>query len=220
MDKVIALKAAVDQIGDGAVIMFGGFMCNGSAPKIIDALVEKNVKDITIICNDSGLIDKGVGKLIVNKQCKKIITSHIGLNKETGRQMTAGELEVDLVPQGTLVERIRAAGYGLGGILTRTGIGTLVEEGKEKVEVDGVSYLLEKPLRADFAVLYGSTVDKNGNIAYYGSGINFNHVMASAADVTIVEAGELVEIGELAPNAVVTPGVFVNYIVDGGETHG
>jgi len=217
MSKVITIQQAVDLIGDGAVIMFGGFMSDGSAHKIIDALVKKNVKDITIICNDSGLPDKGVGKLVVNKQCKKVIASHVGLNKETGIQMSAGELIVDLVPQGTLVEQIRAAGYGLGGVLTTTGIGTLVEEGKQKVEVDGVTYLLEKPVRADFAVLFAATADKNGNLAYYGSGNNFNHVMASAADVTIVEAGKLVEVGELDPNLVVTPGVFVNYIVDGSE---
>jgi len=211
------MQEAVDQIGDGSVIMFGGFMANGSAETIIDALVEKQVKDLTIICNDSGLVDKGVGKLIVAKQCKKLIASHIGLNKETGRQMTEGELEVDLVPQGTLAEQIRAGGYGLGGVLTRTGIGTLIEEGKQKVDVDGVTYLLEKPLRADFALIFGSIVDKNGNIAYRGSTNNFNHVMASAADVTIVEAVQLVEIGELDPNAVITPGVFVNYIVERGE---
>lgn len=216
MSKVISIQEAVNKIGDGAVIMFGGFMCDGSALKIIDALVEKNVRDISIICNDSGFIDKGVGKLIVNKQCKKIITSHIGLNKETGRQMTEGELEVDLVPQGTLVEQIRAGGYGLGGVLTKTGLGTPVEEGKQKVEIDGEIFLLEKPLRADFAILFGAIVDQSGNIAYYGSGANFNHVMASAADITIVEAGKLVENGELAPNSVVTPAVFVNYIVDGG----
>ena len=217
MSKVITLQEAVDKIGDGAVVMFGGFMCNGSALKIIDALVQKNVQNITIICNDSGLIDKGVGKLIANKQCKKIITSHIGLNKETGRQMTEGELEVDLIPQGTLAEQIRAAGYGLGGVLTKTGLGTLVEEGKQRIEVDGETYLLEKPLRADFAIIYGATVDHNGNIAYYGSESNFNPLMASAADVTIVEAGKLVVNGVLAPNSVVTPGVFVNYIVDGGS---
>lgn len=220
MSKVIALQEAVDKINDGAVIMFGGFMCDGSALKIIDALVEKNVQNITIICNDSGWVDKGVGKLIANKQCKKIITSHIGLNKETGRQMTEGELEVDLVPQGTLAERIRAAGYGLGGILTKTGVGTLIEEGKQKIEVDGETYLLEKPLFADFAILFGAVVDKNGNIAYYGSSSNFNPVMASAAKTTIVEAGKVVELGELSPNAVVTPGVFVNHIVDGSELHG
>lgn len=217
MSKLINRQQAAHLIPDGATIMFGGFMGNGSAHQIIDALVEKNVKDITMICNDSGLADYGVGKLIVNKQVKKVIASHIGLNKETGRQMTVGETEVDLVPQGTLVEQIRAHGYGLGGFLTRTGVGTLVEKGKPKIEVDGKIYLLEKPLKADFAIIFGSIVDKQGNIVYKGSVNNFNHVMASAADVTIVEAGELVEIGELDPNAVVTPGVFVNHIVDGGE---
>ena len=216
MSKVIGLQQAIDMIFDGAVIMFGGFMGNGSAHKIIDALVEKNVQDLTFICNDAGFEDYGVGKLVVNKQCKKVIASHIGLNKEMGRQMSAGETEVDLVPQGTLAERIRANGFGLGGILTKTGVGTLIEEGKQKIEVDGVTYLLETPLKADFAIIFGSIVDKNGNIAYKGSVNNFNHVMASAADVTIVEAEKLVEIGEMDQNAVVTPGVFVNYIVDGG----
>ena len=220
MSKVIPIKEAVGKIGDGAVLMIGGFMANGSAEKIIDALVEKKVKNLTIICNDSGFVDKGVGKLIVAKQCKKLIASHIGLNKETGRQMTEGELEVNLVPQGTLVEQIRAAGYGLGGVLTQTGIGTLIEEGKQKVDVDGVTYLLEKPLRADFAIIFGSVVDKNGNIAYHGSTNNFNNVMASAAKTTIVEAARVVEIGELDPNAVSTPSVFVSYIVDRGNLNG
>ena len=217
MNKVITFQDAVGKIHDGATIMFGGFMGNGSAHQIIDALIKKNVKDITIICNDSGLVDYGVGKLVVNKQAKKVIASHIGLNKETGRQMTEGELEVDLVPQGTLVEQIRSQGFGLGGFLTKTGVGTLVEEGKQKVEIDGETYLLEKPLKADFAIIFGSIVDKQGNVVYKGSQNNFNHVMASAADVTIVEAEKIVEIGDLDPNAVVTPGVFVNYIVSGGN---
>ena len=217
MNKVIKIQEAVDQVQDGAVIMFGGFMGNGSAHTMIDALIEKNVKDITIICNDSGLVDYGVGKLVVNKQVKKIIASHIGLNKETGHQMNSGELEVNLVPQGTLVEQIRAHGYGLGGFLTKTGVGTLVEEGKRLIKVDGETYLLEKPLKADFAFIFGSIVDRNGNIVYKGSTNNFNHVMASAADVTIVEAEKIVEIGEIDPNSVSTPGVFINYIVSGGE---
>lgn len=220
MDKIIKIEDAVNQINDGAVIMFGGFMANGTPEKMIDALVEKNVKDITLICNDTAFIDKGVGKLVANKQIKKVIASHIGLNKETGIQMNTGEIEVDLVPQGTLVEQIRSGGYGLGGFLTRTGVGTLVEEGKQKIDLDGETYLLEKPLKADFALIAGAIVDTNGNIVYKGSTNNFNHVMASAADVTIVEAEKVVEIGEIDPNSVITPGVFVNYIVDGGEYHG
>ncbi|MCL1998164.1 MAG: CoA transferase subunit A [Turicibacter sp.] len=213
MQKVISMQEAIEKIFDGAVVMFGGFMGNGSAHNMIDALIEKKIRDITIICNDSGLPDYGVGKLVVGRHCKKVIASHIGLNKETGRQMTANELEVDLIPQGTLVEQIRAAGYGLGGVLTRTGMGTLVEEGKEKITVDGVEYLLEKPMKADFAVLHGSVVDTNGNITYKGSTNNFNNVMAAAADVTIVEAESLVEIGQIPPENVATPGVFVDYIV-------
>jgi len=217
MNKLIPCDKAADMIFDGAAVMFGGFMANGSAENIIDALVKTGVKNLTIICNDSGFIDKGVGKLISAKQCAKLITSHIGLNKETGRQMTEGELDVELVPQGTLIERIRCGGYGLGGVLTQTGLGTLVEEGKQKVEVDGVTYLLEKPLRADFSILFGAVVDKNGNIVYRGSTNNFNEMMASAADIVIVEAAEVAEIGDINPNHVKTPGIFVDYIVDGKE---
>ena len=216
MSKVISIEQAVSLIKDGDTIMVGGFMANGTPEKLVDALAAAGTKDLTLICNDSGFVDKGVGKLVVNKQFKKIITTHIGLNKETGRQMSAGETEVELVPQGTLVECIRAAGFGLGGVLTPTGLGTLVEEGKEKITVDGKTYLLEKPLFADVALLYAHKVDMAGNLAYKGSANNFNNVMAAAAKITIVEAGELVENGQLDPNAVVTPGVFVNHIVDGG----
>ena len=220
MDKLISLKEAISLIKDGDTIMVGGFMANGTPEKIINALVEANIKNLTLICNDTGFADKGVGKLVVNKQFKKIIASHVGLNKETGRQMSDGETEVVLVPQGTLIEQIRAAGYGLGGVLTTTGIGTLVEEGKQKVTVDGKEFLLEKPIFADVALLYASKVDKAGNMVYKGSENNFNHVMASAAKVTIVEAGELVEIGQINPNNIYTPGVFVNYIVEGGRDNG
>jgi len=220
MSKLITLKEAVNKITDGAVIMFGGFMANGSPTRLIDALVEKKVKNLTIICNDTGFVDKGVGKLVANKQCKKVIASHIGTNKETGRQMLEEELEVELIPQGTLVEQIRCTGYGLGGFLTPTGIGTLVEEGKQKITVEDKTYLLEKPLKADFALLYGAVVDKNGNMIYRGSANNFNHIMASAADITIVEAEKVVELGEMDPNHVITPGVFINYIIDGGKCDG
>lgn len=217
MNKVIDIQKAVDMIKDGDTIMIGGFLAVGAPLKLIDAMVKKGLKDLTLITNDSAFIDKGVGKMIVNKQIKKIIASHIGTNKETGRQMMAGETEVVLVPQGTLVEQIRAGGYGLGGVLTATGLGTEVEKGKEKITVDGKEYLLEKPLRADVALIFGNSVDEYGNIHYYGSTRNFNNMMASAADLTIVEAVDIVKIGELDPNSVHTPGVFVNYIVDGGD---
>jgi len=217
MDKVISLEKALSLVKDGDTVMVGGFMANGTPEKLLDALIASGKKNFTLICNDTAMPERGVGKLVVNKQFKKIISTHIGLNKETGRQMSAGETEVDLVPQGTLAERIRAAGFGLGGVLTPTALGTLVEEGKEKITVDGKVYLLEKPLFADVALLYAHKVDKAGNMVYKGSQNNFNNVMAAAAKVTIVEAGELVEIGQLDPNTVMTPGVFVNYIVDGGN---
>ena len=217
MDKVISLEKALSLVKDGDTIMVGGFMANGTPEKLLDALVASGKKNFTLICNDTAMPERGVGKLVVNRQFKKIISTHIGLNKETGRQMSAGETEVDLVPQGTMAERIRAAGFGLGGVLTPTGLGTLVEEGKEKITVDGKVYLLEKPLFADVALLYAHKVDRAGNMVYKGSQNNFNNVMAAAAKVTIVEAGELVEIGQLDPNTVMTPGVFVDYIVDGGN---
>lgn len=216
MDKTISIQNAVEKIKDGDVVMIGGFLGVGVPETLIDALVEKGVKNLTLIANDTGFIDVGPGKMVVNKQFKKIIASHVGTNKETGRQMISGETEVELVPQGTLIEQIRAAGYGLGGVLTQTGIGTAVEEGKEKLTIDGKEYLLEKPIHADVAILFANTVDKFGNMNFYGASRNFNNMMASAADITIVEAIKIVEIGELDPNTIQTPGVFINYIVQGG----
>lgn len=217
MAKIISIEEAVSHVKDGMTIMVGGFLGCGNPHKIIDALVEKGVKDLTLICNDTSFVDYGVGKLIVNKQVKKLIASHVGTNRETGNQMNSGEMEVTLVPQGTLAEQIRAGGAGLGGILTPTGIGTVVEEGKQKIEIDGKEYLLELPLRADVALLAGHTVDKMGNIVYRGATRNFNMLMATAADVVIVEAKNIVEVGEIDQNHVHTPGLFVDYIVDGGD---
>ena len=170
-----------------------------------------------MICNDTAYVDFGTGKLIVNKQIKTLYASHIGTNKETGNQMNAGELEVHLNPQGTLAERLRAAGTGLGGFLTPTGVGTPIEEGKEKMEIDGKTYLLEKPLKADVALILGHKVDKKGNIVYRGATRNFSPLMALAADVVIVEAENLVEVGEISPDDVETPGMLVDYIVAGGD---
>lgn len=217
MNKVISIDEAVNHIEDGMTIMIGGFLGCGSPHRLVDALVKKGVKDLTLICNDSGFPEIGSGKLVVNKQIKKLIASHVGTNRETGNQMNSGEMEVVLVPQGTLAEQVRAGGAGLGGFLTPTGVGTVIEEGKQKMEIDGKTYLLEKPLRADVALIAGETVDKLGNIVYYGATRNFNQLMAAAADVVIVEAEKVVEVGELDPNDVVTPGIFVNYIVNGGD---
>ncbi|MTI48458.1 MAG: acetate CoA-transferase subunit alpha [Firmicutes bacterium] len=217
MSKIISIEAAIDNIKDGMTIMIGGFLGVGTPHKIVDALVEKGVKDLTIIANDTAFPEIGLGKLIVNKQVKKVIASHIGTNAETGRQMNEKEMEVDLVPQGTLAEQVRAGGSGLGGFLTPTGIGTVVEEGKRKIEIDGKEYLLELPLRADVALLAGSIVDKKGNIYYNKSTRNFNPLIAMAADTVIVEAEEIVEIGEIDPNNVMTPGIFIDYIVGGAK---
>jgi acetate CoA/acetoacetate CoA-transferase alpha subunit len=215
MNKLISIDEAVSMIKDGMTIMVGGFLGVKNPFRIVDAIIEKGVKDITLIANDTSFPEVGIGKLIVNNQVKKVIASHIGTNKETGNQMNSGELEVELVPQGTLAERIRAAGAGLGGVLTPTGLGTIVAEGKQIVEVDGKQYLLEKPLKADVALIVGAKVDKKGNIRYEKATRNFNPIMATAADLVIVEADEIVEVGDIDPDDVMTPGIFVNYVVEG-----
>ncbi len=215
MKKVISLKEAMDKISDGMTIMVGGFLGVGTPEVFIDEIYKRNIKNLTIISNDTSFENRGVGRLIASKQVKKAIISHIGTNPQTGIQMHSGELEVELVPQGTLAERIRSAGMGLGGVLTATGVGTLVEEGKQKIEVDGIYYLLEKPLRADIALIQGHIVDQKGNIIYDKAARNFNPVMAMAADIVIAYTENLVETGEIDPDSVITPGVLVDFIVKG-----
>ena len=217
MNKVISINEAVDKVKDGMTVMVGGFLGNGTPEAIIDALVAKGVKNLTLICNDTGFPDKGVGKMVVAKQFKKIIASHVGTNPETANQMNSGETEVCLVPQGTLAERVRCGGAGLGGFYTPTGIGTEVEAGKEKKQINGVEYILELPLRADVALLFASTVDKKGNMVFNKSMKNFNPLMAMAADTVIVQAGKLVEIGDINPDHVMSSGIFVDYIVGGDK---
>ncbi len=211
-NKTVTAEQAVSGIKDGAVIMFGGFLGCGTPEVLIDALLEKGVKDITVICNDTATPTTGVGRLVAAKRVRKVIASHIGTNPETGAQMNSGETEVELIPQGTLAERIRCAGYGLGGVLTPTGLGTEAEEGKEVIVSDGKSYLLEKPLKADFAILGASLADKSGNLFFKGTTKNFQPLMATAADTVIVYAEKLVETGEIDPDTVDTPGIFVDYI--------
>ncbi|MDH7479481.1 MAG: 3-oxoacid CoA-transferase subunit A [Syntrophomonadaceae bacterium] len=219
MAKVITSVEAAAMCNDGDTIMVGGFLGIGSPGTIIDALVAKNVKDLTLICNDTAFPDKMVGKMIVNKQFKKIIVSHIGTNKETGRQMTAGELEVELNPQGTLAERIRCGGIGLGGFYTPTGLGTPVAEGKEIRVMPGVGgdreMLLELPLKAKIAYIKAFMADKFGNLKYHATARNFNPLMAMAADIVVAEVDNLVDF--LDPDDVVTPGVLVDYIVRRGR---
>lgn len=217
MNKIIDVKEAMEHIKDGDVIMVGGFLANGTPELLIDALVESGKKDLTLICNDTAFVDRGVGKLVVTKQFKKIIASHVGTNRETGNQMNSGETEVILTPQGTLAEQVRAGGYGLGGVLTPTGVGTDVEKGKEKITIDGKEYLLEKPLRANVALLYAHKVDTFGNMYFHGSGVNFNPLMATASDVVIVQSPTIVEKGEIHQDDVKVSGIFVDYIVEGGN---
>ncbi len=214
MDKKISLQDAIAKVKDGMTVMVGGFLVAGSPISILDALAESGVKDLTLICNDTAYPDVAHGKLITNKQVKKVIVSHVGTNPNTGAQMNSGELQVEFCPQGTLAERIRAAGAGLGGVLTTTGLGTIVADGKETVKVDGKEYLLEKPLRADVALIGATVADESGNLIFVGTTKNFNPLMASAADVVIAEAEKIVKVGELAPEAVHTPAIFVDYLLE------
>lgn len=215
MVKIISAVEAAAMVKENMAVMVGGFLGCGTPQSLVDEVLAGGTKDLTLICNDTAFPDAGVGKLIVNKQFKKIIVSHIGTNPETGRQMNAGELDVDLVPQGTLAERIRSAGFGLGGILTPTGVGTPVEAGKQKLTIEGKDYLLELPLKADVALIKAYKADKAGNLVYRCAARNFNPLMATAATVVIVEAQQIVETGEIDPDEVMTPGIFVNYLVQG-----
>lgn len=218
-NKMVTADEAVANIKDGSVVMVGGFMACGTPEILIDALVRKNVKDLTIICNDAGVPGRGVGKLLTNGQIKTLIASHVGLNPEVAQRMNTDveedKLECILIPQGTLAERIRAGGAGLGGFLTPTGVGTIVAEGKQVINVGGRDYLLEEPLKADFALIRGSVTDKFGNTMYNGTTQTFNPMMATAAETVIVGACEVVEVGEIDPNNVRTSGIFVDMIVEG-----
>lgn len=213
MKKHISIAASLDKIKEGATLMVGGFLSNGSPCRILEKLAEKGTKHLTIICNDTAYADKGVGLLIAGGQVDKVIVSHIGTNPITIEKMNNGEIQVEFVPQGTLAERIRAAGAGLGGVLTTTGMGTVIEQGKQTVTVNGKKFLLEEPLKADVAIIGASICDKSGNLIYKGTTQNFNPIMATAADTVIVEAQQIVENGSLAPESIHTPNIFVDYIV-------
>ncbi len=213
MKKMRSLSEAMASVKDGMTIMVGGFLGVGSPDLLLEELIKNGVKDLTLIANDTSFEGQDYGELIVNKLVKKVYTSHIGTNRETGRQMNANELEVVLTPQGTLAEQIRAAGAGLGAIVTPTGIGTVVEEGKQTLEIDGKKFIVEKPLKADVALIRAKKADRTGNLIYDKSARNFNPIMAMAADLVIVQADEIVEPGELDPNFVMTPHIFVDFIV-------
>lgn len=212
-EKVISIEEAAEYFRDGMTLLAGGFGGVGNPPTLVQTILEKGVKDITLISNDTAFPWIGIGKLITEKRVKKVIASHIGSNPNAGAQMTAGELEVEFCPQGILAERVRAGGVGLGGILSDVGIGTIAEKGKQKLTLDGKEYLLETPLTAEVAIVHAKKADRFGNLVYDTSARNFNPLVAMAGDITIVEADEIVEVGELPPEEIVTPGVFVNFIV-------
>ena len=215
--KVVSMAEAVSRVQPGMTVVIGGFMGCGNPHGLVEALCVAGLTDLTLIATDTSRPGFGIAKLVEQRRLRKLYASHVGLNPAVAAQLNAGELEVELVPQGTLAERIRAGGAGLGGVLTPTGLGTPVADGKPVIEVDGRRFLLEKPLRADVALIAGSTIDRLGNVWYRGTTRNFNTVMATAADLVIAEAEHLVEVGAIAPENVVTPGVLVDLIVEGDE---
>jgi acetate CoA/acetoacetate CoA-transferase alpha subunit len=211
--QTVSLEQSVSMIPDGASLMIGGFMAVGTPERVIDEIVRQKKRNLTVIANDTAVPDRGIGKLISAKLTRKAIVSHIGLNPETQRQMMTGDLEVELVPQGTLIECIRAGGYGLGGILTPTGLGTPVEDGKQKIEVKGKSYLLETALRADFALVHAFLADYLGNLSYALTARNFNPIIAMAGDIVIADADNIVPVGVISPDHVMTPAPVVDYMI-------
>jgi acetate CoA/acetoacetate CoA-transferase alpha subunit len=222
MKKAISAQEAAAMIKDGMTIMVGGFLAAGSPNRVIEAIAAGPAKDLTIICNDAGYPDKeashgqelGCGLLIAAGKVKKLIASHIGTNAKAIEGLNNKTMEIEFVPQGSLAEKIRAGGAGLGGVLTPTGLGTIMEEGKQKLTIDGKEYLLEKPLHADVALIGASKADESGNLVYRGTTNNFNPMMATAADLVIAEAKEVVPVGAIAPEQVHTPALFVDYLVE------
>ncbi len=217
MAKIISAQEAIQMIKPGDRLLISGFLAVGAPEYLIDTLVAANTKDLHLVCIASDWENRGIGKLVVNHQVSSAQVSHMGTNKEIQAQFNSGEVRVELVPQGTLMERVRAAGAGLGGILTPTGLGTVVQEGKDIIAVDGKQFILEKAISGDFALIKAWKADKMGNLVYRKTARNSNPIMALAGRITIVEAEEIVETGELDPESIVTPGVFVNYIVKKGE---
>lgn len=212
MNKLISIEEVLSKLSSGMTIMVGGFLTSGGPNQIMDAISLSGVNNLTLICNDAAFIDKGLGKLIANRQIKKLITSYIGSNSAAVEFMNSGDLEVEFSPQGTLAERIRAAGAGLGGVLTPTGLGTKVQENKEIININSKDYILEKPLKADISFIGASISDKSGNLYYKGTTKNFNPIMAMSADIVIAEIEELVENGTIIPENVHTPNILVDYL--------
>ena len=215
MNKVTTISEAVARIESGMTVMIGGFMTVGTPEMLVDAVVEKGVTDLTLVCNDAGVPGMGAGKFIRHDMASTFYASHVGLNPEFGKLMAEEKIDAVLVPQGTLAERIRAAGVGLGGILTPTGVGTDVEKGKEKITVDGREFLLEPPIKGDVALIKAFRADRQGNLVFRKSAQNFNPLMAMACDYVIVEAEHVEDVGVIDPDHVMLPGIFVDAVVQG-----
>ncbi|WP_421984124.1 CoA transferase subunit A [Roseibium sp.] len=214
MKQAIKAAQAAELIPDGSTLLIGGFMGVGSPHRLIDAIVARGTRDLTVVANDTAMPGRGIGKLVSAGALSRVVASHIGLNPETQQKMISGEIDVDLVPQGTLVERIRAAGVGLGGILTPTGLGTLVEDGKQIVTVKGQKFLLEEPIHADFALIAAHQADYVGNLEYSLTAHNFNPIMALAGNTVIAEPQTIVPVGVISPDSVKTPGVLVDHLLE------
>jgi acetate CoA/acetoacetate CoA-transferase alpha subunit len=214
--KVVSVEEAIAMIPNGATVMVGGFMGVGTPERLLDELVRQRKSELSVISNDAAVPGKGIGKLFDAAMVSTLTASHIGLNPNAQKQMMANKIAVNLVPQGTLVERIRAGGCGLGGVLTPTGVGTIVEEGKRRVEIDGKPFLLETALRSDFALIQAFLADYLGNLTYALTARNFNPVMAMAADTVIVTAEHIVPVGVIAPDHVMTPAPLVDYLIVNG----
>ncbi|ENQ3077161.1 CoA transferase subunit A [Bacillus multifaciens] len=211
--KLKTIQDVMPCFHDGMTLMFGGFGGIGSPPSLIQAILDKGIHDLHLIGNDTGFPDVGIGRLVTNERVKSLITSHIGSNPNAGRQLNEGKLKIEFSPQGTLAERIRAGGVGLGGVLVDVGMDTIIEEGKRTVEISGKTYLVETALTAEVSIVFAKQADPFGNLVFDKSARNMNPHVAMAGDITIVEAEEIVPLGELDPEEIITPGVFVDYIV-------
>ena len=212
-NKIVTMEEALEHISDGCTLMYGGFGGVGTPPTLVQGILAKGVKELTLIGNDTGFPDIGIGRLVTAERAKKVIASHIGSNPNAGRLMTEGKLQVEFSPQGTLAERIRAGGVGLGGIFVDVGIGTIAEEGKDKMMIEGKEYLVETALTAEVSIVHAKKADSLGNLVYDKTACNFNPLVAMAGSFTIAEVDEIVPAGELDPECIVTPGIYVDMVI-------
>jgi acetate CoA/acetoacetate CoA-transferase alpha subunit len=212
-NKIVTMEEALEHISDGCTLMYGGFGGVGTPPTLVQGILDKGVKELTLIGNDTGFPDIGIGRLVTAERAKKVIASHIGSNPNAGKLMTEGKLQVEFSPQGTLAERIRAGGVGLGGIFVDVGIGTIAEEGKDKIVIEGKEYLVETALTAEVSIVHAKKADSLGNLVYDKTACNFNPLVAMAGTFTIAEVEEFVPAGELDPECIATPGIYVDMVI-------